>query len=108
MTAPFSTSLRTRPGTIRLGGAGASAITVRVQLAHAWDAVRIESPSTESVAALKRAALEALAPGSDHHDEYVAKLRGFEVLDESAPLHEVGAVDGSIFLLVSRRRRPVR
>jgi hypothetical protein len=35
-------------------------------------------------------------------------LRGFEVLDEDLPLTGAGASDGSIFLLTSRRRRPVR
>jgi hypothetical protein len=36
------------------------------------------------------------------------KLRGLEVLDEGRTLAESGAIDGSIFLLSHRRRRPVR
>jgi hypothetical protein len=53
------------------------------------------------------AALDALFPG-EAPDAFVMKLRGFEVLDESESLTKVGAVDGSIFLLTYRRRRPVR
>ena len=47
-------------------------------------------------------------PGGELHEDFVLKLRGWEVLDESASLADVGAVDGSIFLLTHRRRRPVR
>jgi hypothetical protein len=34
--------------------------------------------------------------------------RGWEVLDEGQSIADVGALDGSIFLLTNRRRRPVR
>jgi hypothetical protein len=108
MTAPFVASLRTRREFIRLGAADAPAITIRVQLADAWDAVRIDAPASESVRAVKSAALAALATEAERDDEYLMKLRGFEVLDEDASLAEVGAVSGSIFLVAFRRRRPVR
>jgi hypothetical protein len=36
------------------------------------------------------------------------KLHGVVVDDETATLAEVGARDGSIFLVMLRRRRPVR
>ena len=58
--------------------------------------------------AVKVRALEALSPGADFHDEFGMKLAGWEVLDENVSLAEAGAVDGSIFLLTNRRRRPVR
>jgi hypothetical protein len=35
-------------------------------------------------------------------------LGGAEVLDENAPVADAGARDGSILLVTSRRRRPVR
>ena len=108
MTTPFVASLRTRREVVRLGASGAPTITIRVQLADAWDAVRVDVPATDSVLAVKTAALAALAPEAELHDDYVMKLRGFEVLDESASLAEVGAVNGSIFLVAFRRRRPVR
>jgi hypothetical protein len=37
----------------------------------------------------------------------MVKLRGYEVLDEDAPLSSTGARDGSTFLITDRRRRPV-
>ena len=40
--------------------------------------------------------------------DYVVKLRGHEVLDERRSIAEVGARDGSTFLVTNRRRRPVR
>jgi hypothetical protein len=82
--------------------------TVRVQVSDAWDAVRFDTPSTEPVLTLKLRALEALRPDEAYHDDYVVKLHGVVVHDESATLAEVGATDGSIFLVILRRRRPVR
>ena len=108
MTTPFVAQLRTRPEPIRLGPPDAPTITLRVQVAEAWEAVRIDAPLSEPVVALKRAALRALVPDAEYHEDYVVKLRGFEVLDENASVAEVGAVNGSIFLLGYRRRRPVR
>lgn len=108
MTAPFVVGLRTRPRSLRIGPAGAPTIALRVQGAEKWDAVRIDAPASEPVLALKMAALEALFPAAEYHDDFVLKLRGFEVLDERDSLSEIGAVNGSIFLLGHRRRRPVR
>ena len=107
MTAPFVSQLRARADVLQLTPAGSHAITVRVEMPEVWDTVRASvSPSTP-VAVLKLAALDALFPG-EASDAFVMKLRGFEVLDESESLTKVGAVDGSIFLLTYRRRRPVR
>jgi hypothetical protein len=75
---------------------------------EAWDAVRFEVAPSAAVASLKRHALEALAPGVQSPDDFVLKLRGWEVLDESATVADIGMQDGSILLLTSRRRRPVR
>ena len=108
MSAPFVTSLRTRGDTIRLGDGTEPAITIRVEVPEVWDVVRIQAPQTMSVAAIKQAALEALVPDEPSAEPFVLKLRGFEVLDERASLEEAGALDGSIFVLTSRRRRPVR
>ena len=57
--------------------------------------------------AFSLAALAALLPAADEKG-YVMKLRGWEVLDEGQSVADVGAIDGSIFLLTNRRRRPVR
>jgi hypothetical protein len=48
-------------------------------------------------------------PGAElRDDDFVLKLNGWEVLDETASLAATGAVDGSIFLVTNRKRRPVR
>ena len=104
---PFVTGLRTRGSTIDLSRGGQS-ITVRVEMPEVWDTVRIVASPNEPVASIKRAALEALAPSDELDDEYVIKLRGWEVLDESGSLADSGAINGSIFLLTHRRRRPVK
>ncbi len=105
--APFVAQLRSRPGVIRLGTAGAPVITVRVQVPEVWDTVRVDAPPDTAVQAVKQRALEALTGESDP-SAWVVKLRGFEVLDESASLSAAGAVNGSTLLVTARRRRPVR
>ena len=106
---PFVAQLRTRGDTIELAAPGGPAITVRVEMPEVWDVVKVHASPDEPVLTIKRRALEALNPGADMRDEaYVLKLNGWEVLDESASLAVTGAVDGSIFLVTNRRRRPVR
>jgi hypothetical protein len=107
MTTPFVSQLRTRGDVLQLAPAGGHAIMVRVEMPEVWDTVRASVASSTPVAVLKLAALDALFP-DEAADAFVMKLRGFEVLDESESLSKVGAVDGSIFLLTYRRRRPVR
>jgi hypothetical protein len=108
MTAPFVSQLRARGDVLQLAPEGGHAIAVRVEMPEVWDTVLASVSPTTPVAVLKRAALDALDPRGDAPDAFVMKLRGFEVLDESESLTTVGAVDGSIFLLTYRRRRPVR
>lgn len=108
MNAPFTATLRSRPGSIRLGTAGEPLITVRVQVPEVWDTVRVDAPADTPVSQLKERALEVLMPDAEHPDEFVVKLAGWEVLDENATLAGAGATNGSIFLITSRRRRPVR
>ncbi|MDH5234984.1 MAG: hypothetical protein OEW77_08480 [Gemmatimonadota bacterium] len=101
-------SLRARPGLLALGADAGGAITVRVQMPEQWDAIAVRCAPDTSALALKRAALEAFGARTFPAADYVLKLRGFEVLDESAPVTVAGARDGSTFLLTYRRRRPVR
>ena len=107
MTTPFVAAVRSRPETIRLARAGEPTIAVRVQMPEAWDVVRFDVAPTIAAREIKTRALDELAPGAVPED-YVLKLRGWEVLDESAPLSDVGVQNGSILLLTSRRKRPVR
>lgn len=104
---PFVAQLRARPEVIRLGTADEPVITVRVQVPEVWDTVRIDAPPSTPVLVLKERALETLMIGAEQA-EYVTKLRGFEVLDETASLSSAGVVTGSTLLVTSRRRRPVR
>lgn len=106
---PFVAQLRTRGDTIELAAPNGPAITVRVEMPEVWDVVRVHASPDEPALTVKRRALEALNPGTElRDDEYVLKLNGWEVLDESASLAATGAVDGSIFLVTHRRRRPVK
>ena len=101
-------SLRARPGVLALGSAAANAITVRVQMPELWDTLAVRCAADTSVQALKQAALDAFLQYHQPTADFVMKLRGFEVLDESQPLDVAGARDGSTFLLTYRYRRPVR
>ena len=108
MSAAFVNQLRARGDVVRMASAGATTITVRVEVPEVWDVVRIAASPDDSVRALKERTLAILFPQGDGPECFVMKLRGFEVLEESMSLAAVGAVDGSIFLLTHRNRRPVR
>jgi hypothetical protein len=108
VTAPFVSQLRSRPGVVSIGANGQPRISLRVQVPEVWDVVRIETPASESVGAVKAEALAALLPNGDPPDAFVLKLNGYEVLDESVSVADSGATNGSTFLLTYRRRRPVR
>jgi hypothetical protein len=107
VTTPFVSTLRTSGSTIPVGAPGSTPLTIRVEVPERWDVALISAAPTASVRDVKRAALQFASPADDV-DDYVIKLRGFEVLDESVTLADAGARDGSIFLLTHRRRRPVR
>ncbi len=105
----FVTTLRTRPDGVQvLGHPGETPWTVRVQCAEAWDAVRVDAAPTALVRDVKRAAMAILMTDVTNVNEYVVKLRGVDVHDESQSLEEIGARDGSTLLVIARRRRPVR
>lgn len=107
-SAPFVTGIRTNGVVISLASGDEPVLHIRVQVADLWDSVRVDAPPTESVISVKRAALAALYPDGADPDDLVVRLHGFEVLDETRSLGETGVRDGSILLLVARRRRPVR
>ena len=107
MTAPFVWSVRTRPEVVTVGSVDGRVLNLRVEIPEVWDVVRVAAAPETTVLAVKEAALAAVIPGADA-EGYVMKLRGYEMLDERQSLAASGAVDGSIFLLTYRRRRPVR
>lgn len=108
MTAPFVTTLRARKSVIDIAPEATQAITIRVEMPEVWDVVRISAAPDQPVLAVKAAALEALFPQAEMHQDFVLKYRGWEILDEAATLADVGLMDGSILLLTHRRKRPVR
>jgi hypothetical protein len=87
---------------------GAGAITIRVQAADLWDAVRVIARPDTAVSELKQRVVNEFFPGDEYVDDFVLKLRGWEMLDEQQSLKSGGIVDGSIVLLARRRRRPVK
>jgi hypothetical protein len=108
MTEPFVSQLRARTSTIRLVPAGASGISLRVEMPEVWDAVRMLASPREPLLTIKVRALEALFPEAELHSDFVLKFRGWDILDEASPLSELGIGNGAILLLTHRRRRPVR
>ena len=108
MSEPFVASLRTsQHPPIPVGTPGIGALTIRVELPERWDVALLSAAPTTSVSAVKLATLHELLPEADAFD-YVIKLRGFEIYDENISLENAGARDGSIFVLLHRRKRPVR
>lgn len=108
MTAPFVTGLRTTDDVIRVGEGGRQVLHLRVQAAELWDTLRVDASASATVAEVKRAALESFFPYGEPAQEFVVKVRGFEILNEDDSLTASGARDGSTLLLSRRRRRPVR
>ncbi|HYN82048.1 MAG TPA: hypothetical protein VES88_11140 [Gemmatimonadaceae bacterium] len=107
-SAPFVTGLRTNGAVLELASGDEPVLHIRVQVMDLWDSVRVDAPPTEPVLSVKGAALAAQYPDGAETDDYVVRLHGFEILDETQSLAAAGVRDGSILLLVARRRRPVR
>lgn len=105
---PFVAQFRAGGQTIRLGAAGQPSITIRVEMHAVWNVVRLVTPATESVEAVKVQALQALFPQAAYHEDFVIKLDGWEILNERETLAVAGVTDGSILLIMHRRRRPLR
>lgn len=107
MSGAFVTNLRTPRGSIIIGEKSDATLHIRAQVLEAWDAVRIEAGPSAPVRTVKLRALEELYPDFFSADEFVVKLHGFEILDESVSLADAGVKNGSILLIADRRRRPV-
>jgi hypothetical protein len=103
----FATQLRSGRAPIFVAS-GPNAITIRVEASDLWETVRVTALPSTTVAEVKRCVVAELFPAGDLADDFVVKLRGWEVLDPRATLADAGVEDGSILLLAYRRRRPVR
>ena len=99
--------LRSKRAPLELAS-GPGAITVRVQVAEMWDAIRVVTHPDTAISELKQRVVNEFFPGHEYLDDFVLKLRGWEMLDENQSIKAGGMVDRSIVLLSRRRRRPVR
>lgn len=106
MSTAFVTRLRAARPPIIMSGSGA--LTLRVQMADLWETVRVVTDPDTSVMDVKQRVVLEFFPTHGFLDEFVLKLRGWEMLDERQSLSKAGVIDGSILLLAYRRRRPVR
>jgi hypothetical protein len=106
MSTAFVTRLRAARPPIIMSGSGA--LTLRVEVADLWETVRVVTDPDTSVMDVKQRVVLEFFPTHGFLDEFVLKLRGWEMLDERQPLSKAGVIDGSILLLAYRRRRPVR
>jgi hypothetical protein len=102
----FANSLRAQPGTIVLADSP-DAVTIRVQAAEAWDAVRVTCSLSATVAEVKRAAMAVLLPDVPTTDDYCVKLRGALIDNEAVSLAQAGAKAASTLFVTARRRRPI-
>ena len=106
MSTAFVTRLRAARPPIIMSGSGA--LTLRVEVSDLWETVRVVTDPETSVMDVKQRVVLEFFPTHGFLDEFVLKLRGWEMLDERQPLSKAGVIDGSILLLAYRRRRPVR
>jgi hypothetical protein len=103
----FATALRTPRTVIVIGENLDVMLHLRAQVLEAWDAIRIDANPDAAVRTVKLRALAELYPEASPADDFVVKLHGFEILDESLSLADAGVKDGAILLIADRRRRPV-
>lgn len=108
MSAPFVSELRNDGEVIVLPGGEGPVMHLRVQVAELWDAIRVDAPGEATVAAVRNAALTEFFPAGVDPEDFVTKVRGFEVLHENQSLAASGVRDGSTLLLSHRRRRAVK
>ena len=108
MSTAFVRQLRSHRPPIEMAAPGPNTVAFRVQAAEHWDAVKVVAAPETTVAEVKQRVLAAFYPGHEYRDEFVFKVHGWEMLDESAAIGQSGIVNGSIILLGDRRRRPVR
>lgn len=80
---------------------------LRVTVLDAWDEVALPKHPDQTLAALKRAALEA-ARIPDDPAAFVLKFRGAELRDEQQTVAEAALPDNAALIVLRRRRRAVR
>lgn len=84
-----------------------TADAVRVMVHDVWDEVSLPMADGLTFAQLKAQALGAAKVTRPAH-EYVLKLRGVEILDETQTLAAAKVPPNAPFIVLAARRRPVR
>ena len=83
--------------------------TVRVMVPEVWDEVVLPVEGTTTIASLKAEALRRARVRVDANSGgCVVKYRGAAILDESLTLRALGAPPNAPFIVLPRRRQPVR
>jgi len=81
---------------------------VRVMVTDVWDQVFLPVEPTTTIVQMKKEALGKALRRRARPEEYVVKFRGAEVLDEAVTLAALGAGANAPFIVLPRRRQPVR
>ena len=83
-------------------------MTVKVTVADTWETHTFDAPPDLTAAALKARALASSRIAADRSANYEVKFGGGPIRDESRTMSALGVKDGSAFIVIARRRRPVR
>lgn len=86
----------------------AAALAVRVNVLDTWETFGFPAAPDQTVGSLKAKALAASGIAPDRFASYEVKFGGAAVRDESRTMGALGVRDGSSFIVLSKRRRPVR
>ncbi len=81
--------------------------TLRVTVLDVWDEVSLPKHPGQTLADVKRAALEA-ARIPDDPAAFVLKFHGAELRDESRTVADAALPDNAALIVLRRRRRAVR
>ncbi len=83
-------------------------MTVKVTVADTWETHTFDAPPDRTVGTLKARALASSRIAADRSAGYEVKFGGGAIRDESRTMSALGVKDGSAFIILSKRRRPVR
>lgn len=86
----------------------AGPMEIRVTVGDSWMPRVWQASSTDTVASLKRKALDAEKIDLRLADRYEVKAGGGVIRDESRTLSAAGVRPGAPLVILARRRRPVR
>jgi hypothetical protein len=83
-------------------------LALKVTVGDTWRPLQLAASPGDTVAQVKVRALAAEAIAAEAAGDYEVKVGGVPVRDESQTLAAAGIRDGGSFVVLARRRRPVR